>query len=53
MASRPHLDFHGNTLKRREVAGFALREIYHQPGVFIPSTPTIFVGPASFVFYFD
>jgi AraC family transcriptional regulator len=36
MASKPHLDFHGNTLKSREVAGFALREIFHQPGVFIP-----------------
>jgi AraC family transcriptional regulator len=36
MASRAHLDFHGRTLKNREVAGFALREILHQPGVFIP-----------------
>lgn len=36
MASKPHLDFHGKTLKSREVAGFALREIFHQPGVFIP-----------------
>jgi AraC family transcriptional regulator len=29
-------DFHGSTLSSREVAGFALREIVHQPGVKIP-----------------
>lgn len=28
--------FHGNTLKAREVAGFALKEIRHPAGVFIP-----------------
>lgn len=31
-----HLNFHGNILKSREVAGFSLREIQHPPGVFIP-----------------
>jgi AraC family transcriptional regulator len=31
-----YLNFHGTTLKRREVGGFALREIQHPPGVFIP-----------------
>jgi AraC family transcriptional regulator len=31
-----YLAFHGTTLKSRHVAGFALREIQHPPGVFIP-----------------
>jgi AraC family transcriptional regulator len=29
-------DFHGNTLKSREVAGFVLRETVHEPGIIIP-----------------
>jgi len=29
-------DFHGSALSSREVAGFALREIVHEPGVNIP-----------------
>lgn len=32
----PSVKFHGTTLKSREVEGFALREIQHPPGVFIP-----------------
>ena len=32
----PLLKFHGTTLKSREVEGFALKEIKHPPGVFIP-----------------
>jgi hypothetical protein len=28
--------FHGTTLKAREAAGFALKEIRHPAGVFIP-----------------
>jgi len=36
MASRPHIDFHGRTLKSREVAGFTVREIEHPAGVYIP-----------------
>lgn len=36
MATKPHVKFHGNTLQRREVAGFSVREIFHPPGVFIP-----------------
>ncbi|MBA3385719.1 MAG: AraC family transcriptional regulator [Chthoniobacterales bacterium] len=31
-----HRKFHGTTLKAREVAGFALKEIRHPAGVFIP-----------------
>lgn len=31
-----HRKFHGITLKTREAAGFALKEIRHQAGVFIP-----------------
>jgi len=31
-------DFHGNTLMSREVDGFVLREIMHQPGVKIPGS---------------
>jgi AraC family transcriptional regulator len=31
-----HLKFHGTTLRSREVEGFALKEIKHPPGVFIP-----------------
>ncbi len=31
-----HLKFHGTTLQNREVEGFALKEIQHSPGVFIP-----------------
>jgi AraC family transcriptional regulator len=31
-----HLKFHGTTLKSREVEGFALREIQHPAGVYIP-----------------
>lgn len=36
MASKPHVKFHGNTLQRREVAGFSVREIFHPSGDFIP-----------------
>lgn len=36
MASKAHVDFHGNTLQSREVEGFSFREIFHPPGVFIP-----------------
>ena len=38
--------FHGSTLKAREVAGFALKEIRHPAGVFIPkhSHPNAHVG---------
>jgi AraC family transcriptional regulator len=38
--------FHGTTLKAREVAGFALKEIWHPVGVFIPkhSHPNAHVG---------
>lgn len=36
MALKTQGDFHGNTLMNREVAGFVLREIVHQPGVKIP-----------------
>src|ERR1700681_614503 len=32
----PQGDFHGNTLTSREVAGFVLREMVHEPGVIIP-----------------
>src|ERR1051326_8998685 len=31
-----HLKFHGTTLKARDAAGFALKEIRHPAGVFIP-----------------
>ncbi len=36
MAFKTLSDFHGNSLMSREVAGFVLREIVHQPGVKIP-----------------
>lgn len=36
MTLKPKGDFHGDTLKSREVAGFVLREIVHKPGVKIP-----------------
>jgi len=36
MALKTPGDFHGNTLMSREVAGFVLREIVHQPSVKIP-----------------
>lgn len=36
MALKTQGDFHGNTLMSREVDGFVLREIVHQPGVKIP-----------------
>ncbi len=36
MALKTQGDFHGNALMSREVAGFVLREIVHQPGVKIP-----------------